>query len=304
MDSPAVSIVVAAYNRSNVLSLAIASAVAQTFTDWEMLVVGDACTDDSEQVVKGFSDPRIAWENLRVNHGDQSGPNNHGVAHARGRYIAFLNQDDLWFPDHLERSVATLEAHPEAGGTFSPVVFVDPDGSVSMAPSWTGRYEPNRVIAPATGWLLLRSTVRRVGPWRTRQECYEAPPRDWLTRAWRCGVKLAQVPYVTVLVMSSGMRPDSYADRDEYDEGRLWERMQKDPDLRESILAEIALRSSAELNRPQPAEHARQAVKDAIVSAFGSRWIPAKTAVRYRRKGGLMDDLRRIRGLPPHEHAP
>src|SRR3954447_7291706 len=71
MESPAVSIVVATYNRSNVLELAIASVVAQTFTDWERLVVGDACTDDSEQVVESFGDPRIRWENLPVNHGDQ-----------------------------------------------------------------------------------------------------------------------------------------------------------------------------------------------------------------------------------------
>src|SRR3954449_1280859 len=103
MGSPAVSIVVATYNRSNVLELAIASARAQTFTDWEMHVVGDACTDDSEQVVASFADPRIHWTNLPVNHGDQSGPNNHGVERSRGRYVAFLNQDDLWFPDHLER---------------------------------------------------------------------------------------------------------------------------------------------------------------------------------------------------------
>src|SRR4051812_46760682 len=110
MGSPAVSIVVATYNRSNVLELAIGSAVAQTFTDWEMHVVGDACTDDSERVISSFGDPRIRWTNLPVNHGDQSGPNNHGVRLARGRYIAFLNQDDLWFPDHLERSIAALEA--------------------------------------------------------------------------------------------------------------------------------------------------------------------------------------------------
>src|SRR4051812_42918921 len=79
VDTPAVSIVVATYNRSNVLELAIASVVAQTFTDWELLVVGDACTDDSEQVVESFADPRIVWTNLAVNHGDQSGPSNHAM---------------------------------------------------------------------------------------------------------------------------------------------------------------------------------------------------------------------------------
>ena len=302
MGSPAVSIVVATYNRSNVLGLAIASAQAQTFEDWEMLVIGDACTDDSERVAKASGDPRIVWENLPVNHGDQSGPNNHGVERSRGRFVAFLNQDDLWFPDHLERSLAALDAAPGAGGAFSPPAIVAPGGRAALAPSWTERYESNRVIAPASGWLVRRATVDRVGPWRRRHECYEHPSRDWLTRALRQGVTFAQVPYLTVLTMPSGARPGSYADRDDADQRRMWEGMRGDPAFRERLLAEIALRSSAELIRPRPFGHAKQAAKDAVVNALGSRWSPLRTALKYRRKGGLVDDLRRIRGLPPHEH--
>jgi glycosyltransferase involved in cell wall biosynthesis len=302
MNAPAVSIVVATYNRSNVLELAIACAVAQTFEDWEMLVVGDACTDDSEQVVARFDEPRIVWENLAVNHGDQSGPNNHGVERSRGRYVAFLNQDDLWFPDHLERCLAALRAAPDAGGVFSPPAIVAPGGRASMAPSWTDRYESNRVIAPASGWLLRRATIDSVGPWRRRHECFEHPSRDWMTRALRQGVALAQVPYLTVLTIPSGARPRSYADRDDVDQRRLWNGMQSDPAFREELLAEIAIASSAELIRPQPVGHATQAAKDAVVSGVGARWYPLKTALKYRRKGGLVDDLRRIRGLPPHEN--
>src|SRR5215216_5278365 len=251
MGIPAVSIVVAAYDRSNVLELAIASAVAQTFEDWEMLVVGDACADGSEDAVRGFGDPRIVWENLPVNHGDQSGPNNHGVERSRGRFVAFLNQDDLWFPDHLERSLSALRASPGAGGVFSPPAIVAPGGRASLAPSWTDRYESNRVIAPASGWLLHRETIDRVGPWRRRHECYEHPSRDWMTRALRQGVTFAQVPYLTVLTIPSGARRGSYADRDDADQRRLWRRMQDDAAFREELLAEIALASSAELIRPQ-----------------------------------------------------
>jgi glycosyltransferase involved in cell wall biosynthesis len=268
-----------------------------------MIVVGDACTDDSEQVVASFGDPRIRWENLAVNHGDQSGPNNHGVERTSGRHVAFLNQDDLWFPDHLERCLATLDAAPEAGGAFSPPAIVAPGGRAQLAPSWTDRYEANRVIVPASAWLLRRATIDRVGPWRARHECYEHPSRDWMTRALRQGVVLAQVPYLTVLTIPSGARPGSYADRDDADQRILWKGMREDPPFRERLLADIALRSSAELIRPRPAGHAKQAAKDAVVSAFGSRWYPLRAALKYRRKGGLVDDLRRIRGLPPHENA-
>ena len=97
---PTVSIIISTYNWSSVLRFAIASVLAQTFRSFELIVVGDCCTDDSEAVVESFSDPRIQWYNLTENAGGQFGPNNQGVALARGRYIAYLGHDDLW---HRER---------------------------------------------------------------------------------------------------------------------------------------------------------------------------------------------------------
>ena len=107
--TPALSVVVATYNRSQVLRHAIRSVIESTCTDWELIIVGDACTDDTGDCVASFSDPRIRYVNLPVNCGDQSGPNNHGVSLARGRYIAFLNHDDLYLRDHLETCVAALD---------------------------------------------------------------------------------------------------------------------------------------------------------------------------------------------------
>ena len=301
MDGPAVSVVVATYNRSNVLALTIASALAQTFEDWEMLVVGDGCTDDSGRVVASFGDERLQWFNLATNHGDQSIPNNVGVERARGRYISYLNHDDLWFPDHLERCVAQLTAS-EAAGVFSPVASVLPDGEVRIAPSWTGDYRPNRVLAGASGWVLRREVLDRVGPWRSRNEIRDIPSRDWLTRALRAGETIEQMPYLTVIHPPSGLRPGSYANRDDADQRMLWKRMTSHPRFREELLTRIALHESAERRRPRPLGHVAQAAKDALVVSFGDRWMPAKNAVRYGRKGGLMEDIRRTRGLTTHEH--
>ena len=64
---PCVSIVVATYNRSNVLALALRTVLWQTVTDWELLVIGDACTDDSAAVVGAAGDSRVRWINLPVN---------------------------------------------------------------------------------------------------------------------------------------------------------------------------------------------------------------------------------------------
>src|SRR5689334_3630760 len=91
VEQPSVSIIIATYNRANVLRYAIESVRWQTCTDWELWVVGDACTDDTEQVVRSFEDPRIHFLNLPKNVGDQSGPNNEGVRRSRGKFLAYLN---------------------------------------------------------------------------------------------------------------------------------------------------------------------------------------------------------------------
>jgi len=80
MPSPRVTVIVATYNWSTVLPYAIASVLDQTMRDFELLVVGDGCTDDSEQVVAGIRDPRVRWINLPANTGHQFGPNNRGLS--------------------------------------------------------------------------------------------------------------------------------------------------------------------------------------------------------------------------------
>ena len=107
--NPRISIISATYNRSNVLIHTIESVRRSTFADGELVVIGDACTDDTTEVVAGFNAPRIRLTNLEHNFGEQSGPNIPGAEMARARYLAFLNHDDLFFPEHLERSLAHLE---------------------------------------------------------------------------------------------------------------------------------------------------------------------------------------------------
>src|SRR5438105_3146330 len=105
---PRISIITATFNRSDVLRWAIESARAQTFQDYEHIVVSDAITDASAAVVEGFSDPRLRFVNLKENCGEQSGPNNTGFDLASGEFIAYLNHDDLWAPDHLALLLAFI----------------------------------------------------------------------------------------------------------------------------------------------------------------------------------------------------
>ena len=109
---PRVTVIISTYNWGTVLPYSISSVLRQSFTDFEILVVGDGCTDDSEQVVTAITDPRVRWINLAVNDGHQSAPNNEGVRQSRGSIIAYLGHDDLWLPHHLEMIVTAIDWGP------------------------------------------------------------------------------------------------------------------------------------------------------------------------------------------------
>lgn len=112
--TPAVSIITPAYNAEKTLAHTIDSCLAQTFPDFEHLVVDDGSTDGSAALVleRASRDPRVRL--VRRPNGGAGAARNTGLQHARGRYIALLDSDDLWMPDYLERQLALLASHPEA----------------------------------------------------------------------------------------------------------------------------------------------------------------------------------------------
>jgi glycosyltransferase involved in cell wall biosynthesis len=108
---PRVSVVIAVYNRAHVLGRAIQSVRAQTFQDLELLVVDDGSLDGSAEVVAPFDDPRIRVVRLPRNRG-VSRARNTGILEARGSLVAFLDSDDEWLPEKLERQVACFPQPP------------------------------------------------------------------------------------------------------------------------------------------------------------------------------------------------
>lgn len=98
--SPVVTVVIPTYNHAHFLVDALRSLCAQTYTDWEAVVVNNYSEDDTIAVVESFADPRIRFENFR-NNGIIAASRNKGIALARGTYIAFLDSDDTWYPTKL-----------------------------------------------------------------------------------------------------------------------------------------------------------------------------------------------------------
>jgi glycosyltransferase involved in cell wall biosynthesis len=297
---PLVSIVIATYNRSRVLKLAIESVRWQTLEDWELWVIGDACTDDTAQVVAAFQDPRIHFINLERNVGEQSGPNNAGARQARGRYLAYLNHDDLWLPDHLEMAVQGLVGM-EADLVFTLLDAVSSPGVnmlLGVIPS--GCYEPGLSV-PASAWVMRRELIEEVGPWRFYRECRSVPSQDWLYRAWKAGKKLRLVPHLTVVALPSGFRPGAYT-RPDADEHQLYfDRIRTEPDFRARELTQIVSNYQTPwLRWYSVISLVKRAVKNVIIKlclALGLNPIAVNLSARYWRKGGMVDELRRIRGL-------
>jgi len=107
-NTPTVSVIIPTYNRAHLVSRAVRSVLDQTYQDFELVVVDDASTDNTEKVVKGFNDDRIRYFHHSENRGG-SAARNTGIEAAKGEFIAFLDDDDEWLPPHLALTVETME---------------------------------------------------------------------------------------------------------------------------------------------------------------------------------------------------
>lgn len=109
--TPKVSVIIPTYNRASYLKEAIESVLAQTYKDFELIIVDDGSTDNTEEVVRSFDDERIIYKK-KQREGHPGKTRNVGLDLARGEYIAFLDDDDLWLPEKLEEQIKTMIKHP------------------------------------------------------------------------------------------------------------------------------------------------------------------------------------------------
>lgn len=129
MNNSKVSIITPLYNSENFIGETIDSVIAQTYIDWEMLIVDDCSTDNSRQVVEQYikTDSRIRYFRTKSPSGSPSDPRNIGIKTATGRYVAFLDSDDLWVPNKLELQVP-LFSDDKVAVVFSNYVKINEDG--------------------------------------------------------------------------------------------------------------------------------------------------------------------------------
>jgi len=191
MSAPAVSVIMAVYNGADLIGETLRSLQAQSFGDFEVIIVDDCSTDESRAVVRGFGDARIKLISLPRNQGVVAA-RNRAVAEARGRYIAALDHDDLCHPDRFARQVAWLEANPETVlvGTAASILE---DGAVlpgSLAPvstpmliAWLLRIENPLVWSSV---MMRGDAARQLDPFQ-RPEMIYAEDFDLYHRIARLG---------------------------------------------------------------------------------------------------------------------
>ncbi|WP_321419174.1 glycosyltransferase [uncultured Methanomethylovorans sp.] len=121
---PAVSVIMPTYNRAGYLKKSIQSVLDQTFSDFEIIVINNYSIDDTLDVIRAFNDPRIKVINFK-NDGIIAKSRNQGILQSAGRYIAFLDDDDLWCPNKLELEVKCLESNPEFDLVYSRALIID-----------------------------------------------------------------------------------------------------------------------------------------------------------------------------------
>lgn len=140
-----VSIIMPAYNASRYLKESIDSVLAQTYTNWELLIVDDCSTDETAKIVQTYEDKRIRYKRNTTNLGAAK-TRNEAIRMATGRYIAFLDSDDRWLPNKLERQIHFMQEHNYAM-TYTPYYVItsgDTYRQIHMGPRSLNYYQTTR----------------------------------------------------------------------------------------------------------------------------------------------------------------
>lgn len=137
MPEPKVSIIIPVYNGEKYLKEAIDSVIKQTYKNWELVLINDGCQDNSQKIIDEYVKKNKKISTFKQKNQGQSAARNFGVKKSSGEYVAFLDQDDRYYPHKLERLVSFLERRREYGMVYSDVDTLDVDGNIFLVSSLT-----------------------------------------------------------------------------------------------------------------------------------------------------------------------
>jgi len=299
--NPRFSVIIATYNWSAALRVALESVRGQTESDFEVLVVGDACNDDSEAVVRSFDDPRFIWTNLPENCGSQWGPNNHGLELARGEYIAYLGHDDLWWPTHLETARGVFERTGADMVAAATLLYGPPGSGVRAVTGLFPRdtYGP-RHFAPPSSLCHRRELAQRAGGWRPPDQSKVSVDYDFLARCHESGARIVPTGEFTAFKFNASWRRDSYRLRDASEQRECLARMRREGERFRSRELSEALRAATDDRLHRIEVPIATAVDTARVAAG---WYAFKGSRRTPRSSQTIPPGERLRFPPESEYS-
>lgn len=168
IKNPTVSVIIPTYNRAHLIGRAIDSVLNQTFQDFEIIVIDDGSTDNTDEVVKYFNDPRIRYIRHEQNCGG-SAARNTGIMTTHSEYIAFLDSDDEWLPEKLELQLAVMVESDDATAVcYSGYIRVGGDGERRVyKPFYRGRIHTAELwedrVSPTSAVMVRRDCLVKAG---------------------------------------------------------------------------------------------------------------------------------------------
>ncbi len=127
MENPLVSVVIPTYNRASILKKTIHSVLQQTYKKLEIIIVDDGSTDNTSQIVKDFNFKQIVY--MRKEHAGASSARNEGIRNSKGKYISFLDSDDIWMPEKIEAQLNVFKnSRFNPGVIYCGIGYIDDDG--------------------------------------------------------------------------------------------------------------------------------------------------------------------------------
>jgi len=164
---PKASVIISTYNRASFLKDSLQSVVAQTYRDWELIVVDDGSTDDTAKVVSKYGS-RINY--IKKKNGGVSAARNTGIHVATGEFIAFLDDDDIWLSNYLEQQMKLMLQDPESDIVAGRCQVIDRNGKLlpnvfkpSAEPIWTPTKLLTSVMPVTSAVIIRKSAIERAG---------------------------------------------------------------------------------------------------------------------------------------------
>lgn len=185
-DNPLVSVILPVYNGADYIAEAIESVLIQNYPYWELLIINDGSEDNTEEIVKRFSDERIQY--FLQNHGGPSAARNEGIRRSKGQFLVMLDHDDYLTADHIGQMLTAYDRYPEADLIYCDTLLLNEEGKALRVHQRQEFQNPNYLIREIfqAGFPIIpfRTCIRR----RVFEKIGEYDPSLWVAEdydMWR-----------------------------------------------------------------------------------------------------------------------